>query len=72
MASFWTSLPNAIESLQDAESVKENFDNIVDLKSIEHSQKQRCVCSQVNLEQTLKIMKKIKKIFHLFHSVKVI
>ena len=48
MASFWTHIPKSIETVSDSTDVKENFDNITDIKQFQNLEKQRCVCSQVN------------------------
>lgn len=47
MASFWTHIPKAIETVVDNGEVRENNDNIQDKKLTEQNQKQRCVCAKV-------------------------
>jgi hypothetical protein len=47
MASFWTHISKAVETVADDGEVHENFENIIDKKQTEAIKKQRCVCAKV-------------------------
>lgn len=47
MASFWAHLPKAVEVKSDIENVKENLDNVANVRYLNNTEKQRCVCAKV-------------------------